>query len=119
MITLKTETTISIIYINPKFGIMILKVELSKVLSHNFPYAKSLFVVITLHKKKWLSNCSYILHNSIKNHLEIINRTLDTFNTKYKNILIPGNFNVYADVETMKNFAVPMVYIVSTNSQCY
>ena len=74
--------------------------------------------MITLHKKKWLSHCSYILHeNSIKNHLEIINRTLDTFNTKYKNILISGNFNVYADVETMKNFAVPMVYIVSTNSQ--
>ena len=119
MITLKRQTTSGIIYINPKFGIMIwfYKVELSKVLSHNFSYAKSLFIVITLHKKKWLSNCSYILHkNSIENHLEIINRTLDTFNSKYKNILIPGNFNVYADVETMKNVAVPMVYIVSTNS---
>ena len=82
-----------------------------------------MFVVITLDKKKWLSNCSYIPQkNSIKNHLEIISRTLDTLNTKYKNLLIPGNFSVYDDDdndddETMKNFAVPMVYTVSKNSQ--
>ena len=53
---------------------------------------------------KWLSNCSYIPHkNSIKNHLEINSKT-DTFTTKYKNILVTGNFNAYADDESMKNF---------------
>ena len=41
--------------------------------------------------------------NSIKNHLEIISRTLDTFTTKYKNILLLGDFNGSADYETMKN----------------
>ena len=56
--------------------------------------AKVYFVEIILHKKKWLINCSYTLHkNSIKNHLQIISRTLDTFTTKYENILFLGDFN--------------------------
>ena len=80
-------------------------VELSNVLGHNFPSAKSLFIEITFPKKKWLSNCSYNPHeSSIKNHLELITKKLDTFTTKYENILIPGNFSACADDETMKNF---------------
>ena len=47
-----------------------------------------------------LINCSYNPHkNSIKNNLEIISRTLDTFTTKYENILLLG----CADDETMKS----------------
>ena len=69
------------------------------------PLLKPFFTEITLHKEKWLSNSSYNPHkNSTKNHLKIISRTLDTFTTKYKNILLPGNFNACADDETMKNF---------------
>ena len=77
----------------------------AKVLSYGFPTAESLFVKIILHKKKWLSSCSYNPHkNSIKNHLEIISRTLDTFTTKYENILLLGGFNACVDDETMKHF---------------
>ena len=69
------------------------------------PLLKPFFIEITLHKEKWLSNSSYNPHkNSTENHLKIISRTLDTFTTKYKNILLPGNFNACADDETMKNF---------------
>ena len=53
--------------------------------------------------KKWLINSSYNPHkNSIKNHLEIISRTLDTFKT-YESILLLDDFNACADDETMKN----------------
>ena len=63
-------------------------------------------ILIILHKKKWLSNCSYKpCKNSIKNYLKIISRTLDTFTTTYENILLPGNFNTCTDDETMKSFA--------------
>ena len=65
---------------------------------------KAFFVEIIFHKKKWLVNCSYNPHkNSIKNHLEIISRELDTFTTKYENMLLLGDFNACADDETMKN----------------
>ena len=81
------------------------KVELSKVVSHDFDTAESFFTKITRHKEKWLSNSSYNPHqNSTKSHLKIISRTLDTFATKYENILLPGNFNACADDETMKDF---------------
>ena len=78
----------------------------AKVLSHDFHTAESFFVeIIILHKKKWLINCSYNPHkNSIKNHIEIISITLDTYTTKYENILLPGDFNACADDETTKNF---------------
>ena len=65
----------------------------AKVLSHEFPTAESFFVEIIFQKKRWLINCLYNLHKiSIKNHLEIISRTLDTFTTKYCNILLLGDF---------------------------
>ena len=41
--------------------------------------------------------------NSIKNHLELISRTLDIFTTKKVNILLLGDFNACADDETMKS----------------
>ena len=99
------------------------KVELSKVLSHNFATAASFFIEITLHKKKWLSNSSYNLHkNSAKNRLKIISKTLDTFTTKYENISLPGNFNACADDETMKNvrssYKQPTCYKNSEISSC-
>ena len=37
--------------------------------SHDFPSAKSFFVEIILHKKKWLINC---LYNPNKNNIKII-----------------------------------------------
>ena len=77
----------------------------AKVLSHDFPSTESFFVEIILHKKKWLINCSYNpTKNNIKNHLETISRALDTFSTKYENLVLLGDFNVCVDDENMKNF---------------
>ena len=82
----------------------------TKILSHDFLSAESFFVEIILHKKKWLINCSYNPHkNNIKHHLETISRTLDTFSTKYENILLLGDFNTCVDDEAMKTSAVPTV----------
>ena len=77
----------------------------TKILSHDFPSAESFFVNIILHKKKWVINCSYNPHqNNIKHHLETISGTLDTFSTKYENVLLLGDFNTCVDDEAMKNF---------------
>ena len=69
---------------------------------------ESFFVEIILHKNKWLTKCSYHPNNNnnnnIKNHLEIIKRTLDAFSTKYENILLLGEFNASTDDEIKKNF---------------
>ena len=40
----------------------------------------------------------------MKNHLELISRTLETFTTKYENILLLGEFYVCVADETMKKF---------------
>ena len=77
----------------------------TKILSHDFSSAESFFVEIILYKKKWLINCSYNPHkNNIKHHLETISRTLDTFSTKYGNVLLLGDFNTCVDDEAMKTF---------------
>ena len=67
----------------------------AKLLSHDFPFAESFFVQINLYKKKWLINCSYYSHkNDLRKHLDTISKSLDTYSTKYENILILGDFNV-------------------------
>ena len=77
----------------------------AKILGRDFPSAKSFFVEIILHKTKLLINCSYKPNkNNIKYHLEIISKALDAFSTKYKNIILLGDFNVCVDDETMRNF---------------
>ena len=77
----------------------------ARVLSHNFHSAKSFFVQIILHKKKWFINCSYNPNkNNVKNHVETISRTLDAFSTKYNNILLLGDFKACFDDKTMKDF---------------
>ena len=56
----------------------------------------------------------------MKNDLEIISRTLDTFTTKYKNIFLLGDFNTCADDETMKNFCSSCgLHILIKQPTCY
>ena len=53
---------------------------------------------------KWVTNFPYNPNkNNIKNHVETISRTLDTFLTKYENILLLGDFNACVDDETIKD----------------
>ena len=65
----------------------------SKLLSHDFPGLESFCAEINLHKKKWLINCSYNPHKSNINRLNIISRSLDTYSTKYENIVLLADFN--------------------------
>ena len=54
---------------------------------------------------KWLINCSYNPNkNNIKNHFEIISQALDTFSTKYENIILLGDFNVCVDDKKILQF---------------
>ena len=89
----------------------------AKVLNHDFLTVESFFVEIILHKKRWHINCSYNPHkNSIKNHTEIaehqthlpLNLKTSWFWVTLIHVMI---------MRLWKTFAVPIVYIVSPNSQ--
>ena len=76
----------------------------AKLLSHDFPYA-GFFVEINLYKKKWLINCSYNPHkNDLRKNLDTISKSLDTYSTKYGNILILGDFNACVGDEPLDTF---------------
>ena len=77
----------------------------AKLLNHDFPCAESFFVEIKLYNKKWFINCSYNPHkNNIENLLDIISRSLDTYSTKYENIVLLGDFNACAGDEALQTF---------------
>ena len=66
----------------------------AKVLHSDFPAAESLYAEIILHKKRWLINCSYNAHkNNICRHLEVVTKTLDSYYSKYENVIFLGDFN--------------------------
>ena len=66
----------------------------SKVLHSDFPAAESFYTEIILHKKRWLINCSYNPHkNNICRHLEVVTKTLDSYYSKYENVIFLGDFN--------------------------
>ena len=69
------------------------------------PSQKVFFVEINLYKKKWLINCSYNPHkNDLRKHLDTISKSLDTYSTKYENILILGDFNACVGDEPLDTF---------------
>ena len=66
----------------------------AKVLHSDFPAAESFYAEIILHKKRWLINCSYNPHkNNICRHLEVVTKTLDSYYSKYENVIFLGDFN--------------------------
>ena len=87
-------------------GILYMREDIpARVLSPNFPSGESFFVEIILHRKKSLINCSFNPNEkNIKNHVETISRTLDTFCTEYENILLLGDLNACVDGESMQDF---------------
>ena len=65
-----------------------------KTYRENFPAAESFYAEIILHKKRWLINCSYNSHkNNICRHLEVVTKTLDSYYSKYENVIFLGDFN--------------------------
>ena len=66
----------------------------AKVLHSDFPAAESFYAEIILHKRRWLINCSYNPHkNNICRHLEVVTKTLDSYYSKYENVIFLGDFN--------------------------
>ena len=50
-------------------------------------------------------NCSYNdQKNNISSHLNVITKTLDTYYSKYENVVFLGNFNAGIEENTMKSF---------------
>ena len=54
---------------------------------------EAIFVEINLTKRKWLLGCSCNPHKSeIENHLNKIKVSIDSFSSKYENLLLMGDF---------------------------
>ena len=66
----------------------------AKILHSDFPAAESFYAEIILHKERWLINCLYNPHkNNICRHLEVVTKTLDSYYSKYENVIFLGDFN--------------------------
>ena len=71
----------------------------------DFPTGESFYVEIILHKKIWLMNCSYNPHkNNICRHLEVVTKTLDSYYSKYENVIFLGDFNAGVLKTPMSSF---------------
>ena len=59
---------------------------------------ESFHVALNLHNSKWLVNCSYNPHkNSIDNHLDRINESLDLLSSDYEKMIFLEDFNITDD----------------------
>ena len=77
----------------------------SNVLGTDKEPIESLYVELNLQNEKYLMKCSYNLHKTmIKNHLATLSNFLDLHSSKYKKMLILGDFNVGIDEPHMKSF---------------
>ena len=66
----------------------------------------NLYVELYLLNEKYLINCSYNPHKTmIKIHLETLSNFLDLYSSKYKKMLIFGDFNVGVDEPHMISFS--------------
>ena len=67
----------------------------SKLLPTELLPMEGFYVEINLQKKKWLLCCYYNPNkNAIKSHLEILNKGLASYSSKYENFIVLGDFNV-------------------------
>ena len=76
-----------------------------KVLHSDFPAVETFYAEIILHKKRWLINCSYNPHkNNICRHLEVVTKTLDSYYSKYENVIFFRDFNAIVLETPMTSF---------------
>ena len=77
----------------------------SNLLATDKEHIESLYVELNLRNEKYLINCSYNPHKTmIKNHLATLSNFLDLHSSKYKKMLILGDFNIEIDEPHMKSF---------------
>ena len=64
-----------------------------------------LFLELNLRKRKWLICCSYDAHkSSTVRHTKIIRNYLDSYSSKYENLILLGDFNSEPTEPAMSNF---------------
>ena len=77
----------------------------SKVVFADDKTIESFYLKLIFQKKKWLLNCSYNLkHSSRESHLDCLSKSIDSFSSKYDNVILLGDFNVYMEDSPMKTF---------------
>ena len=77
----------------------------SKLLSTELLPMEGFYVEINLQKKKWLLCCSYNPNkNAIKSHIEILQKGLALYSSKYENFIVLVDFNVGMDNSDMTVF---------------
>ena len=80
----------------------------AKVLHSDFPATESFYAEIIIHKKRWLINCSYNPQkNNICRHPDVVTKTLDSYYSKYENVIFLGNFNAGVLETAMTSFCEP------------
>ena len=66
---------------------------------------ESIYVKLRFRKKNWLLCYTYNpRRNIITNHLDALKRSLDSYSTKYDNLLVIGGLNPEVNLECMKLF---------------
>ena len=66
---------------------------------------ESSFVELNMLNHKWLINCSYNPHRSLRyNHLDALSKYLDLYSSIYENVLTLGGFNADIEENHMKCF---------------
>ena len=68
----------------------------AKHLSRKSTPIESIYVELNFRKKNWILFCTYNPNrNIITNNLEALQRSLDSYSTKYDNLMVIGDLNGY------------------------
>ena len=77
----------------------------AKHLSRKSTPIEGIYVELNFRKKNWILFCTYNPHrNIITNNLEALKRSLDSYSTKYDNLMVVGDLNAEVNLECMKRF---------------
>ena len=82
---------------------------------------EGVFVELNFRQKKWLVCCSYNPQKSnITKHLDVIEKNLDVYSSRYENYLLLGDFNSEPSENALLEFC--KVYILKNlvkGAKCY
>ena len=77
----------------------------AKHLSSESTPIEGIYVELDFCKENWLLCCTYNPNRNITiNHLEALKRSLDSYSTKYDNLMVIGDLNAKINLEYMKLF---------------
>ena len=74
-------------------------------MSSEYTSSEGIYIKLNFHKKNWLLCCTYNPNrNFIMNHSDIIKRSLDSYSTKFLNLMVIRDLNAEVNLECMKLF---------------